>query len=170
MSLSESQALTNVNPALAERIRYMGALIDYWGGKQGYLSGVRSLDKQRQLFNTLTDRPVAAPGCSQHQYGFAVDVFWLPIISFRFNIQMTGRQTNQFMETVGEALGLKTVQNDLGHFQIFPGPQFKAWAVGSGFCDPNDTPVKVVSSFAHPDGAVVTRSDGSRTWVWNTTL
>lgn len=114
----------------------MGAVIDYWGGKQGYLSGVRSLERQRELFDTVTDRPVAAPGCSQHNYGFAVDVFWIPIISFRFNIQMTGKQTNDFMETLGESLGLKTVQFDVGHFQIFPGSQFKTWAVSAGFCDP----------------------------------
>lgn len=116
----------------------MAEVIDFWGGKQGYLSGVRSMEEQARLFDTIRGRPVAAPGCSQHQYGFAVDVFWLPIFSFKFNIQMTAKQTADFMRTLGESLGLKTVANDLGHFQIFAGSQFKQWAVASGFCVPRE--------------------------------
>ncbi len=115
----------------------MGQVIDFWGGGQIYLSGVRSFDQQDILFRQKRVRPVAAPGCSQHQYGFAVDVSWLPIIDFAANIQLTGKQTDDIMIDLGRQLGLVTVPGDPGHFQVFPGSEFRTWAVASGFCDPN---------------------------------
>jgi len=169
MSLKESQALTNVHPALAERMRFMRQVIDFWGGGQIYLSGFRSIEQQEQLFNRDTQRPTAAPGCSQHQYGFAVDVIWNPIFDFGRNIAIHGKELVEVMSNLGRQLGLTVVANDPGHFQVFPGAQFKAWAVASDFCDPNAVPIRPAALFPHPDGQVVTRSDGSRTWVWNTT-
>jgi len=140
VSLSESRALSNVHPWLAVRIRWMGEVIEIWGGKQIYLSGFRTSEEQQILFDTQTTRPAAAPGCSQHQYGFAVDVSWLPIT------RITGTdvvdvslffKTPEIMMDLGRHIGLTTVQHDSGHFQVFPGPEFKAAAVAAGFCDPN---------------------------------
>jgi len=115
----------------------MGRWIESVGGSQRYISGLRTSRKQEELFNTPSLKIVAIPGCSQHEYGFAVDVFWLPIIDFRLNIQLTGRQTNELMEEIGRRLGLLMVQGDPGHFQVFPGSEFRNWAVRSGLCDPN---------------------------------
>ena len=137
MSLSESRALTNVHPWLAVRIRFLREVIDIWGGGQRYLSGFRTVEQQQSLFFRPSERPVAAPGCSQHQYGYAVDVSWLPIINFVQNIQLSGKQTDDVMISLGNQIGLITVAGDPGHFQIFPGSEFKAWAVASGFCDPD---------------------------------
>ena len=137
MSLQESQALSGVHPWLAVRIIFMREVIDLWGGGQRYLSGVRTREQQQALFFRPSERPVAAPGCSQHQYGYAVDIFWLPIINFAQNLQLTGKQTDEVMIDLGQQLGLVTVRDDTGHFQVFPGSEFKAWAVASGFCDPN---------------------------------
>lgn len=158
MSLSESRALTNVHPALAERIRYMGAVLDFWGGKQLYLSGFRTSEEQQILFDRRGRRPVARPGCSQHQYGFAVDVSWLPVMNFAENIQLSPKQTDDLMEQLGRQLGLTVVAGDTGHFQIFDGAFFKNWAVRSGFCDP--TPVPPIATFSPPRTDFVFRTCG----------
>lgn len=142
MSLSESRALTGVHPWLAVRIRFLREVIDIWGGGQRYLSGVRTREQQELLFRTPSERPVAIPGCSQHQYGFAVDLLWLPIINFAQNIQLTGKQTDDAMIALGQRLGLITVARDPGHFQVFPGSEFRTWAVASGLCDPDRIPVQ----------------------------
>ena len=139
MSLSESRALNNVDPWLAIRMRFLGQVIDLWGGGQRYLSGFRTQEQQERLFSRRGVRPVARPGCSQHQYGFAVDVLWLPIIDFAQNIQLTGKQTDELMISLGQQLGLVTVRGDPGHFQVFPGSEFRTWAVASGFCAPRPT-------------------------------
>lgn len=136
MSLRESQALTGVHPWLAERIRFLGQVIDIWGGRQVYISGFRTKAEQKRLFDSTTTRPVASPGCSQHEYGYAVDVLWLPIFNFADNIQLSPRETNRAMQDLGRDLGLITVERDTGHFQVFPGSEFRDWAVRSGFCEP----------------------------------
>ena len=140
MSLSESRALNGVHPWLAVRVRWLGQVIDIWGGGQIYLSGVRTREQQQQLYDTVRGRPVAFPGCGQHEYGYAVDVTWLPIINFAANIQLSPLETNRVMDNLGQQIGLVTVANDFGHFQIFPGSEFRPWAVDSGFCPPVPPP------------------------------
>lgn len=158
MSLSQSRALSNVHPWLAERVRFLGQAIDFWGGSQIYLSGTRSREEQQFLFDRRGRRPVARPGCSQHQYGFAVDLSWLPIFNFSLNLQLTARETADVMIDLGNQVGLVTVANDRGHFQVFPGSEFKTWAVGSGFCDP--TPAPPISTFTPPRTDFVFRTCG----------
>jgi len=137
MSLSESRALTNVHPALAERIRIMGDYLAALGGVQIYLSGFRTREEQARLFFRAGIRPVAAPGCSQHQYGYAVDVAWGLLREQSPIGHLSPTQINAGMSEIGRRLGLTTVERDPGHFQIFPGAAFKNWAVASGFCNPN---------------------------------
>lgn len=172
MSLSESRALTGVHPWLAVRMRWLARVIDFYGGKQIYISGNRTSEEQEGLFRRDSRRPVAVPGCSQHEYGFAVDVSWLPItrVSSAGEMDLSlAFQTPEIMSDFGRLAGLITVSNDLGHFQVFPGSEFREWAVASGLCDPTRTrPGSLPVSFTHPDGAVVVNPDGSREWVWNT--
>lgn len=118
----------------------MDEVIKIWGGRQFYHSGVRTAERQRELYDTPSKRPVAFPGCSQHQFGFAVDVSWFPIMNFADNIGMSGPATNRLMEDLGRHIGLVTVANDVGHFQIYPGSTFRPWAIASGFCNPNPPP------------------------------
>ncbi len=120
----------------------MGDYIALLGGVQIYLSGFRSRSQQEDLFVTVRNRPVARPGCSQHQYGFAVDVAWGLLREESPIGQFSPREINSFMSEVGRILGLTAVERDPGHFQIFPGAQFKAWAVASGFCDPTPVPIR----------------------------
>lgn len=140
MSLRESRALNGVEPWLAVRVQWLGAVINHWGGVQIYLSGVRDREEQRRLFDRVQNRPVAAPGCSQHQYGYAVDVAWALLREESPMGEFSPAQINQLMSDLGRSIGLVTVQRDPGHFQIFPGSEFKPWAVSSGFCNPTAVP------------------------------
>ena len=140
MSLKESRALNGVEPWLAVRVQWLGAVIGSVGGVQIYLSGVRDRDEQQILFDRTRRRPVAAPGCSQHQYGYAVDVAWALLREESPIGEFSPKEINQLMSDLGRSIGLVTVERDPGHFQIFPGSEFKPWAVDSGFCDPGATP------------------------------
>jgi len=139
VSLSASRVLQNVNPALAERIRILEQIADALGSQMNYVSGYRDEEEQRILFNEVKNRPVAAPGCSQHQYGWAVDVFFFPAMNIdRFgNMVVTkGAEMFRIMNNYAQQLGLTIVSGDDGHYQIFPGGPFRDWAVASGFCNP----------------------------------
>lgn len=140
MGLRESRALNGVEPWLAVRVRWLGAVIGAYGGVQIYLSGVRDREAQQILFDRVRDRPVAAPGCSQHQYGYAVDVAWALLREESPIGEFSPKEINQLMSALGSQIGLVTVQRDPGHFQIFPGSEFKPWAVSSGFCNPTVVP------------------------------
>lgn len=134
MSLKESRALNGVDPWLAVRVQWLGQVIEAWGGVQIYLSGVRTREEQQVLYDRVRNRPVAAPGCSQHQYGYAVDVTWGLLREFSPLGDFSPVEINELMSELGQRIGLVTVQNDRGHFQIFPGAEFRPWAVDAGFC------------------------------------
>lgn len=140
MSLKESRALNGVDPWLAVRVRFLGQVIEAWGGVQIYLSGVRTDAEQSRLFDREGPRPVAAPGCSQHQYGYAVDVAWALLREFSPLGHFSPKEINELMMDIGRRIGLVTVERDPGHFQIFPGSEFKPWAVAAGFCNPTAVP------------------------------
>jgi len=151
MSLQSSRILNSVHPWLKERLLWLGEVARISGGDQTYLSGTRSLDSQFQLYETVVDRPVAYPGCSQHNYGFAADVKWgffiqsVPTTIFGFPIPkvptsvriFSQQETNDFMESAARSVNLTTVSRDPGHLQIYPGSTFRNWAVGRGLCNPN---------------------------------
>jgi len=119
----------------------MGEVAALVGSNQNAFSGRRSLAEQRKLYETIsTGRPVAYPGCSQHNYGFAVDVSWTPIVQVTHKGRMkvfTPSETLNFMNSAARHVGLTLVAGDDGHFQIYPGIQFKEWAVSFGLCNPN---------------------------------
>lgn len=140
MGLKESRVLTGVHPWLAARVRWMGNVIEAWGGVQIYLSGLRTEAEQQVLFDRTRRRPVAAPGCSQHQYGYAVDVAWGLLREESPLGAYSPKEIAELMGQLARSLQLQTVQNDSGHFQVFPASEFKPWAVASGFCDPGAIP------------------------------
>jgi len=143
MGLRESRILQSVHPWLGVRLRWMGEVARIVGSGQSLISGVRTTQEQRVLYDSQGQRPAAFPGCSQHQYGFAADATWLPItqISSKGRLMLVGnKNTNEFMGSAARHVGLQTVSGDPGHLQVYPGSQFKAWAVSQGFCNPNPPP------------------------------
>lgn len=143
MGLLKSRVLGGLDPWLRVRIDWMGQVIDAWGGVQIYLSGFRTKAEQERLMRSLaqifSQRPVAGPGCSQHQYGYAVDVAWGLLREESALGHFNPKEINDLMSNLGNSIGLVTVARDSGHFQIFPGSEFKPWAIAAGFCDPVET-------------------------------
>jgi len=139
--------LGSLHPYVRDRLGYILAVADWYGGNYEVTSGFRTEAEQRDLIRQ--GKTTTAPGCSQHQYGLAADV------KFANDIWQ------EWYLAAARQLGLVTVSNDPVHIQTFPGADFREWAVGRRFCIPE-------RSFPHPDGQVVTNPDGSRQWVWNT--
>lgn len=151
MSLQESRILNSVHPWLKERLVWLKEVAKIAGGKQNLISGRRSLSTQRELYNSTVDRPVAYPGCSQHNYGFAADADWeliiqdttptifgLPIPKLPASVRVFSQQeTNSFMESAARSVNLQVVSRDPGHLQMYPGLTFRNWSVGRGLCNPN---------------------------------
>lgn len=135
----------------------MGEVIEAWGGVQIYLSGFRTEAEQIRLMRSLaqvfSNRPVAGPGCSQHQYGYAVDVAWGLEREASALGHFSPKEINALMSDLGRSIGLVTVERDPGHFQIFPGSEFRSWSVSSGFCDPVET-ARLQQQFAERAGSL----------------
>jgi len=139
MGLRESRIINEVHPWLGVRLKWLAEVAKIVGSSQILISGNRTKEEQRRLFGRLGSRPVAAPGCSQHQYGFAADASYLP----SFFVTSKGRaqtdpqiETDQFMQSAAHHVNLTTVTNDPGHLQIYPGAEFRHWAIGRGLCNP----------------------------------
>lgn len=141
MGLLDSQVLNSLHPWLRVRLEWMAEVALAVGSIQRLFSGFRTLEQQRYLYDTVsTGRPVAFPGCSQHNYGFAADGSWDPILQITHKGRLrsfTIAETISFMNQVARHVNLTLVAGDNGHFQIYPGLQFKQWAVSMGFCDPH---------------------------------
>ena len=143
MGLRESRIINTVHPWLGARLRWLGQVAEIIGSRQSLLSGNRTRVEQRKLYDRPGTRPVAFPGCSQHQYGFAADAQYLPIIRGSSKARpaiSTAKQTTQFMNSAARHVGLTLVAGDDGHYQIYPGIQFREWAVSRGLCNPNPPP------------------------------
>lgn len=139
MGFRESRIINEVHPWLGIRLKWLQDVARIIGSSQILISGNRTREQQRNLFGRLGSRPVAAPGCSQHQYGFAADASYLPsvFISSKARPFLTAqKETNRIMESAAHHVSLTTVANDPGHLQIYPGAQFRRWAVGRGLCNP----------------------------------
>lgn len=139
MGLRESRIINSVHPWLGARLKWLGEVARIVGSSQQLISGNRTQAEQTKLFNTVFDRPVAAPGCSQHQYGFAADAQYFRatgITSKGRGIVASQNETDRFFQSAANHVGLTTVNNDPGHLQIYPGAQFRSWAVARGLCPP----------------------------------
>jgi len=161
MGLQASRVLNSVHPWLKERLIWLGEVAKISGGDQTLISGSRSLSEQQVLYDQVFDRPVAFPGCSQHNYGFAADVKWgffiqnvparifgIPIPRAPSTVRIFSQQeTNDFMASAARSVSLQTVSGDPGHLQIYPGSTFRNWAVGRGFCNPNPPQPLIIQAF-----------------------
>ena len=134
MGLRESRIINSVHPWLGVRLLWLQEVAKILGGRQSLISGNRSLEKQRELYDiTGPSRPAAFPGCSQHNYGFAADATWLPFLRFTTtrklpkapqggDFDMTSQaETDSIMENHARRAGLTVVPRDVGHLQIYPG-------------------------------------------------
>jgi len=158
MGLQESRIINSVHPWLGVRLKWLGEVARILSGGQSLISGNRTRTEQLALYQSFTQRPVAYPGCSQHQYGFAADATWLPFVLLSSKarpIPITPAETNRIMEGHARRAGLTTVEGDTGHLQIYPGSMFREWAVRTGRCLANPPPRPIdqarASSFAFRD-------------------
>jgi len=139
MGLRESRIINSVHPWFGARLKWLGEVATLYGGVQLLISGIRTRSEQLELYETVFDRPVAPPGCSQHQYGYAADAVWQPfqqITSKGKGFIFSQEETNKIMNEAAAIASLTTVRNDPGHLQVFNGTQFRSWAERRGFCDP----------------------------------
>lgn len=143
MGLKESRIINSVHPWLGARLKWLQEVAVIYGTRQTLHSGNRTKAEQLALYNSQSTRPAAYPGCSQHQYGFAADASYLPIslvTSKGKPIVFDHAQTTSVMNNAARHVGLTVVSGDDGHYQVYPGIQFKAWAVSRGFCPANPPP------------------------------
>lgn len=146
MSLQGSRILKELHPWLRIRIEYLEAIVNHFRGVFIYLSGFRTEAEQIKLMRLsaqrFSSRPVAGPGCSQHNHfgpdgnTLAVDVGIAGPLEFE---QVAFTDFNDQIDAWARQIGLTTVRGDSGHFQVFPGREFRTWSVASGFCDPART-------------------------------
>jgi len=122
MSLSK---FAGVHPWVQERVRAILDIADRYGGRYTVTSGVRTKAAQQTLyFDRKTNTP---PGCSQHEYGLAMDV------QFQAPLQAAWQD---YYQQGARYLGLTTVPGDDVHVQAFPGSFFRNWAVDARVCNP----------------------------------
>ena len=165
MSLKDSRIINSVHPWLGARLRWLGEVATLIGSSQTLISGVRSLAEQRELYNSRGSRPVAFPGCSQHQYGFAADAFYFPAVQITSKGRarvFSPQQTNSTMESAARHVGLVLVAGDPGHLQVYPGSEFRVWAQSQGLCNPNPPPPSPARQLLLEREAIEDARDDSR--------
>lgn len=150
MSLKDSQALQSVDPWLKVRLEWIKEVYSIVGGEATIISGRRSLANQLNLYNSISSRPVAFPGCSQHNYGFAADISFgiiilknsrgfIPKIPSSVRI-LSEKESVAFGSSLARHVGLTLVAGDDGHVQMYHGSTFRTWAVDRGLCPSNPPP------------------------------
>jgi len=158
MSLRDSRIINEVHPWLGARLRWLGEVARIYGTVQSLISGNRTERQQLALYDAQGSRPAAYPGCSQHQYGFAADATYLPLVLISSKgkpIVFSHQETTAAMNSAARHVGLTLVSGDDGHYQIYPGIQFRSWAVSRGLCPANPPPpVGIGESFPLVGGRV----------------
>lgn len=143
MSLKDSRIINSVHPWLGARLQWLQEVAKIVGSTQSLISGNRTLDQQRRLYRFQLRRPAAYPGCSQHNYGFAADAQYLPIVQISSKgrpLALSAADTTKFFNSAARHVGLTLVSGDPGHYQVYNGAQFKAYTVAVGLCNPNPPP------------------------------
>jgi len=132
----------------------MGEVAKLYGTFQTILSGNRTKEEQLVLYNSQSNRPAAYPGCSQHQYGFAADVTWAPMmtVTSKGRLFAYGREfTDKTMNNAARHVGLTLVAGDTGHFQAYNGIAFRNWAVSTGRCPLTPPPPQKTNASLYAD-------------------
>lgn len=159
MGLRESRIINEVHPWFGGRLRWLGQVARLYGGVQLLISGNRTREEQAVLYKNRGTRPVALPGCSQHQYGYAADAVWqrFAVVTSKGKAAFyTQAETDRTMNELAAIAGLTTVSGDPGHLQVFNGVAFRTWAVTNGFC--SDRAATNMSSYQDCLAGVRTRS------------
>ncbi len=140
MGIERSRILGELHPWLRVRVEWIEQELEYYGAFLLYFSGGRTLQQQRDLWEKrqgwlgrLTGRPVAPPGCSQHNYdpSLAVDV---GVFGEPTDAGVSVRDFWPITKDLAREVGLVTVDGDEGHLAVFPGPAFAQWARSWGYC------------------------------------
>jgi len=156
VSLSTRSRLAGMHPWISSRLIFILEYAEQHGARFSITSVNRTPQRQWELYNQPNSKAVR-PGCSQHQYRLASDTLF-----------EEPAWQNWYLQSARN-FGLTTVAGDPVHVQAVPGSNFRSLIAFYGLCpDPNYPPRAPITSFAHPDGRVVTNPDGSRTWRWNT--
>jgi hypothetical protein len=119
MDAQSETLLRGVQPELADRIRQMEAVLSSQGIKIKVVSGLRSTERQKQLYAARASNPypVAVPGTSLHEKGRAVDVGV---------IGKASATTWNIVGSVGKQLGLRWGGDfrkpDPVHFELTAAP------------------------------------------------
>ena len=114
-------SLSKVYKPLAAAVRYIQSISQSYGFKVQINSGYRSKVSQAQLAAEGGSYPVATPGRSQHQYGFAVDLQAVP-----WEYQNT---LANWMQSAGAYWG---GSSDPVHFSVFNPSE---WALRLGYVE-----------------------------------
>jgi len=134
MSLSIRSRLTGTHPYLAWAAEYILAYAQQAGAQFQITSVNRTADEQFDLWSAPNTLAVA-PGCSQHQYGSALDV-WFERADWQ-----------RWWTASAQNFGLTTVRGDSVHAQLFPGGAFREWSTARGFCPDPRFPKQPVFDF-----------------------
>ena len=155
VSLSLRSQLANTNPYFAWAVEYILAYAEWAGADFTITSVNRTADQQWDLFRKF-DTTAVAPGCSQHQYGAAVDVVFQRADWQRW----WGASARNF--------GLSTVVGDPVHAQLVPGARFREWSTSRGFCpDPNYAVQSMVETKAWRDCLLAASRDSKTSRTCN---
>lgn len=121
MSISTRHLLNTIHPWIGERVRYILDYADQWAPTYSVTSGFRTLQEQWELAQSPNYR-AAAPGCSQHNWGLAVDV------------KFERDDWQQWYLASARNFGLTSVSGDPVHLQAVPGAEFRRWAQSQRLC------------------------------------
>jgi len=121
MNLTTSSQLSDLHPYLQQVVRVILEVAEAYGGRYTITSATRTAKAQWDLYRDLYPK-AARPGCSQHQYGAAIDVLFEDL----------AWQT-WWLEAV-RYFGLTTVSGDEVHAQLIPGRDFLNLVEGMNVC------------------------------------
>ena len=141
-----SLGLWGTDPYIKEAITWIQSVVEHWGGTSYIFSGRRTRAEQQDLWDDCFRRrerptkfpippcpyPVATPGCSQHEYGFAVDAGFFGPPS---GLMTTPDWTAYAQDLAKVYWGLSTVAGDPNHFAMYPTADFLPWAKSTGQCE-----------------------------------
>jgi len=113
---------SGIHPYVADRVRYLISIANRYGAQPRVISGKRSQAKQWRLYNENVGIPTAFPGCSQHEYGLAMDV------------EFPTRAWQNWYQQSASRIGLTTVTNDPHHVQALPAAVIRPILTGRGLC------------------------------------
>jgi len=121
MGLSIRSRLAGTNPYLAWALEYILTYARQAGGEFTITSVNRTIEQQWDLWKGRNPSAVR-PGCSQHQYGLAVDVFF------------ENADWREWYLASVRNFGLTTVSGNSVHVQLVPGARFREWSESQGLC------------------------------------